>query len=94
MVEIKIQILELKTEGDDTVKELEDFVREKTKADVSSTADEILVTTKDEKVSRNYVRVVVRKFLHKVGLKEYYKVISGKDNAFVVKEKKVAEEEE
>jgi hypothetical protein len=38
--------------------------------------------------------VLLRKFLHRKGLTDYFRVIGGKENALFVKEKKIAEEEE
>jgi len=55
------------------------------------------VKSKSEKeavLSRTHLRLLLRKFLHRSELKEYYRVIGGKDNALIVKEKKTGEEEE
>jgi len=94
MVETKIDISDLKREGSDVVKELTTFLEGKTRTKAESTVDEITIKGEGEQsVSRTYVRVLLRKFLHKNELKEYYRVISGKDNTLVVKEKKIAEEE-
>ena len=41
-----------------------------------------------------YLRVLVKKFLHKQKLKEFFRVISGdEENTLKVKERKLAEEE-
>ncbi len=94
MVETKIDISDLKREGSDVVKELTTFLEGKTKAKAESAVDEITIKGEGEQsVSRTYLRVLLRKFLHKNELKDYYRVISGKDNTLVVKEKKTAEEE-
>jgi hypothetical protein len=37
--------------------------------------------------------VLLRKFLHKQELKEYFRIIGGKENTLTVKEIKIAEEE-
>ncbi|MBS7633827.1 60S ribosomal protein L22, partial [Candidatus Bathyarchaeota archaeon] len=55
--------------------------------------DEVTVKG-EEKVSRVQVRTLLRKFLYKQGLRDYFRVIGGKENALVVKEIKVEEEEE
>jgi len=93
MSETKINISELKSEGSDLTKELADFLKEKTKAEVETATDEIIVKSEEEAVSRTYLRVLLRKFLHKNELKDYYRVIGGKENTLVVKEKKIPEEE-
>lgn len=94
MVETKIDISDLKREGSDVVKELTTFLEGKTKTKPESGVDEITIKGEGEQsVPRTYLRVLLRKFLHKNELKDYYRVISGKDNALVVKEKKAAEEE-
>lgn len=94
MVEMKIKMSELKVEGDETIQKLGDFIKEKTNADISTITEEILVKSEEGKISRSYLRVLIRKYLHKVGLKEYYRVIGGKDNVLVIKQRKAAEEEE
>ena len=93
MVETRINISELKSEGSNLIKEMADFLKEKTKAEVETTVDAIIVKGEGGYVSRKYLRVLLKKFLHKKELKEYFKVI-GKENALMVKEKKIAEEEE
>jgi hypothetical protein len=95
MVETKINISDLKKEGSDVVKELTAFLEEKTDAKVEAGTAEITVKGEgEEAISRTYLRVLLRKFLHRQELRDYYRVIGGKDNTLVVKEKKMAEEEE
>jgi hypothetical protein len=95
MVETKINISDLKKEGSDIVKELTAFLEEKTNAKVEAETAEITVKGEgEEAISRTYLRVLLRKFLHRQELRDYYRVIGGKDNTLVVKEKKMAEEEE
>jgi hypothetical protein len=50
---------------------------------------------KDEEatISRTYLRVLLRKFLHKKDLKDYFRVIGGKENTLILKGKKIPEEE-
>jgi len=94
MVETKINISELKSEGSDLIKEMVGFLKEKTKAEVETTVDAVIVRGEGEYVSRKYLRVLLKKFLHKKELKDYFKVIGHEENALMVKEKKIAEEEE
>ncbi len=93
MSEMKVDISELKREGSDLIKELVEFLKEKTKAEVETTTDEILVRDEEKTVSRTYLRVLLRKFIYKQELKEYFRVISGKENILVIKERKISKEE-
>jgi len=90
---MRVDISELKSEGGDLIKELAEFLGEKTKAEVERAADEIVVKGEGKNVSRSYLRVLLRKFLHKQELKEYFRVIGGKENTLVIKERKISEEE-
>jgi hypothetical protein len=95
MAETKIDISDLKKEGSDIVKQLTTFLEEKTSAKIESGTTEITVKPGDKEsaVSRTYLRLLLRKFLHRNELREYYRVIGGKDNTLVVKEIKTTEEE-
>lgn len=93
MVETRINISELKGEGSDVIKKLTEFLKEKTKVEVEATTDTIIVKGEGKSVSRTYLRVLLRKFLHKNELKDYFRVIGVEENTLMVKEKKVAEEE-
>lgn len=94
MVEAKIDISELKSEGSDLIKELTTYLKERTNAKVDAGVNDIIVKSEEATVSRTYLRLLLRKFLHKKELKEYFRVISGKENTLVVKGKKIEEEEE
>jgi len=93
MSEMRVDISELKSEGSDLIEELVEFLGEKTKAEVERAIDEIVVKGEGKNVSRSYLRVLLRKFLHKQELKEYFRVIGGKENTLIVKERKISEEE-
>jgi len=93
MAEIKIDISELKSEGGDLIKELAEFLKERTMAEVETATNELIVKGEEKAISKKYLRVVLRKFLHKSELKDYFRVIGGKENSLVVKEKKIAKEE-
>lgn len=92
MPEMRVDISELKSEGSDLIEELAEFLKEKTKAEVETATDEIVVKGEGKKVSRSYLRVLLRKFLHKQELKEYFRVIGGKENTLIIKERKISEE--
>jgi len=89
---MRVDISELKSEGSDLIKELAEFLEEKTKAEVETATDEIVVKGEGKNVSRSYLRVLLRKFLHKQELKEYFRVIGGKENTLIVKERKISKE--
>jgi len=93
MSETRIDISELKREGSDLIKELTEFLKERTKAEVETATDEIIVKGERKTVPKNYLRVLLRKFLYKNELKNYFRVIGGKENTLTVKEKKISEEE-
>ncbi len=92
MPEMRVDTSELKSEGSDLIKELAEFLEEKTKAEVERATDEIVVKGEGKNVSKSYLRVLLRKFLHKHELKEYFRVIGGKENTLIVKERKISEE--
>ncbi len=94
MTEIKVNISELKSEGGDVIKELADFIKEKTKVEVETAMDEIIVKGEGKTATKNYLRVVLRKYLHKTELKKYFKVLGTKESTLMIKEIKKAEEEE
>jgi hypothetical protein len=93
MAEAKIDISELKDEGGDVIKELTAYLKEKTNAKVETGINEIVVKGEEPNVSRTYLRVLLKKFIHKKELKEHFRVIGGKENTLIVKGKKVPEEE-
>jgi hypothetical protein len=93
MAETKVNISQLKDEGSDLIKELADFLKEQTKAEADILTDDIIVKSEEKPISRTYLRVLLRKFLHKQELKEYYRIIGGKDNTLVIKKKPIKEEE-
>lgn len=93
MVETKINVSELKSENGGLIKELTQFLKEKTKAEVETATSDITVKGEGETVSKTYLRVLLKKFLHKKELKDRFRIIGERENTLIVKEKKVAEEE-
>jgi len=91
MAETRVNISEMKSEDSSLIKELAEFLKEKTEAEVETTVDAIIVKSEDKNVSRKYVRVLLKKFLHKNELKEYFRII-GTEETITVKRKKTAEE--
>ncbi len=94
MVEIKVDTSEFKGEGSDVIKELADMLKEKTNAEINTTSSGIEIKSKENTVTKAYVRVLLRKFLHKKELKKYFRVLIEKENVLKLKAIKGAEEEE
>jgi len=96
MSTIVIKISELRGVDDENVKDLAEFLEKKAEAKANVTSDEITLNFEKEKKtpSRAHIRVLLRKFLHRAELKEEFRVISGRENVFVIKERKRVEEEE
>ncbi len=94
MAEVRIDISELKSEGDELIKQLANFLKERTGAAVETAANEVIVKSEEETIARRYLKVLLRKFLHKVELKQFFRVIGGKENKLIIKEKKTSIEEE
>lgn len=92
MVEMKVDASELKGEGK-IVEKLSDFLKDKTGGDVSTEGKTVTVKGEGEALSKKYVRIIVKKFLHKYELSETFKVI-GDEEALKIKERKLAEEED
>lgn len=94
MAKIPIGISDLRKEVDgDTVKSLADFLKEKLEVDFELTGSDIILNYEEENpVSRSYIRVLLKKFLHREQLKDF-RVIAGKESSFIVKKKKIVIEE-
>ncbi|MEM2281602.1 MAG: 60S ribosomal protein L22 [Candidatus Bathyarchaeia archaeon] len=93
MAEIRIDVSELKSEGDEVIKELAEFLRGKTGVEIETATNQITVKGEEGGVSKKYLRVLLRKYLHKAELKDYYRVIIGKENTLTIKERKISEKE-
>ncbi|RLI21541.1 hypothetical protein DRO54_03420 [Candidatus Bathyarchaeota archaeon] len=88
MPEIIIDVSELKSKANgETIRELEDFLREKLGIEISFAGDEARIDS--ENIKKSYLKVILKKFLHKVDLKENFRVLSKGNNIFMFKERKV-----
>ena len=94
MVEMKIDASEIKREEKHIIQSLADFLKEKTSAEVTTEAEVITVKGEGAAVSKKYLRVLLKKFLHQQALKEYYRVIAGDEDTLKVKERRLYESEE
>jgi len=93
---VKIDIGELRSKYGSEVKKLAEFLEEKLKMKTDVSDREITLKPKEKgetaSVSKEYLRVLLRKYLHKEDLKEEFRVIAGKENVWVIKERKQVSE--
>ena len=96
MPNVVIDISELRKLGSDEVKELEKFLKDKLRADIDVADQEITVKPpkKGEEPRKDYVRVMLKKYLHKAELREDFRVIAGKEDSLMIKQRKIDEEAE
>ena len=93
MVEMKVDASELKGDESKLLEKLADFLKDKTGGDVSTEGKTVTVKGEGEALAKKYVRIIVKKFLHKHELSESFKVI-GDAEALKIKKRKVEEEED
>ena len=93
MVEMKVDASELKGDESKLIEKQADFLKEKTGGDVTTDAKTVTVKGEGEALSKKYVRIIIKKFLHKHQLSETFKVI-GHEEALKVKERKLYDEED
>ncbi len=91
-MEITVDASELKDEGKEVIQGLADFMKEKTRAEVTNESNKVKVKGETITVTKKYLRVLVKKYLHKTELKEYYRVISGDEDTLKIKERKIEED--
>ncbi len=93
MVEMKVNASELKGDESKLLEKLADFLKDKTGGEVTSDGKTVTVKGEGEALSKKYIRIIVRKFLHKHELSETFKVI-GDEDELKIKERKLEEEED
>lgn len=93
MPKFSIEVHELRDKGNgETVKDLTDFLENRLGAVVKAAGREITIG-EENAPSKAHLRVLIRKFLHQMELKEDFRVISSRENAFTIKERREAREE-
>jgi hypothetical protein len=92
MVEMKVNASELKGDEAKLQEKLVEFLKEKTGGEVTTDGKVVTVTGEGEAISKKYIRVTVKKFLHKHELTETFKVI-GDEETLKIKERKLDEED-
>jgi hypothetical protein len=93
MVEMKVNASELKGDESKLFEKLSDFLKDKTGGDVSNDGKTVTIKGEGAALAKKYIRVTVKKFLHKHELTEKYKVIADEENTLKVKERKLDEED-
>lgn len=96
MSSIIINVSELRDVEGESIKELAEFLEEKIKAKIDVSSNEITVKSESEGKavpSKAYLRVLLRKFLHKTDLKEDFRVISSGENVLMIKTRREARSE-
>ena len=94
MVEMKVDASELKGDEAKLIEKLADFLKDKTGGDVDTESKTVTVKGEGAALAKKYVRITVKKFLHKYELSELFKVIADGENALKIKERKIEEEED
>ena len=94
MVEMKVDASELKGDEAKLFEKLADFLKDKTGGDVATDGKTVTVKGEGAALAKKYVRVTVKKFLHKHELSELFKVIVSEENTLKIKERKIDEEED
>ena len=92
----KIDVSELHSKYGSEAKKLAEFLEEKLQAKIDASDREISFKSKEKgkefNVSKEHLRVLLKKFLHKEELKEEFRVITGKEGILTVKERKALPE--
>lgn len=92
---IVVDVSELRSAYSKEAEELEKFLKDKIKAKIDVADREITLNPGDkgEIPSKDYLRVLLKKYLHKADLRAEFRVIAGKENTLIIKGRKLAEEE-
>jgi len=93
MSSIVIDVSDLRSYEGECVKDLASFLEKRLDGTVSVAKKEVTLAFEDGKeATRSCLRLLLRKFLHQADLKEELRVISGGENSFTIKERKVYSE--
>lgn len=93
MSSLSIDVSELRNIEGEGVEELAEFLKEKIQAKIDVGNSEITVKSENEGETvppKAYLRVLLRKFLHKAELKEDFRVISGGEDVLIIKTRREA----
>jgi hypothetical protein len=88
-----IDVSDLRSYEGECVKDLASFLEMRLDGSVAVAKKEVTLEFEEGKeASRSCLRLLLRKFLHQADLKEELRVISGGENSFTIKERKVYSE--
>ena len=93
MVEMKVDTSDLKGDEAKLIDKLVDFLKEKTGGEVAAESKILTVKGEGEGLSKKYVRITLKKFLHKHELTEAFRVIGNVENTLKIKERELEEED-
>jgi hypothetical protein len=93
MVEIKVNASELKGDESKLFEKLSDFLKDKTSGDISNDGKTVTIKGEGAAITKKYIKVTVKKFLHKHELTETFRVIADEENTLKIKERKFDEED-
>jgi len=93
MVEIKVNASELKGDESKLFEKLYDFLKDKTNGDISNDGKTVTIKGEGAAITKKYIKVTVKKFLHKHELTETFRVIGNEENTLKIKERKLDEED-
>ena len=93
MVEIKVNASELKGDESKLFEKLSDFLKDKTSGDISNDGKTVTIKGEGAAITKKYIKVTVKKFLHKHELTESFRVIADEENTLKIKERKLDEED-
>ncbi len=89
MSTVVVDVSELRSFDGESVKDLASFLESRLDGTVTAAKKEVTLEFEEGKeASRSCLRLLLRKFLHRADLKEDFRVISGGENSFIIKEKK------
>jgi hypothetical protein len=93
MVEIKVNASELKGDESKLFEKLSDFLKDKTSGDISNDGKTVTIKGEGAAITKKYIKVTVKKFLHKHELTETFRVIADEENTLKIKERKLDEDD-
>lgn len=92
--ECKIDISKLEEADDEKVNDLKEYLNKKLGVSCSVDKNQIVLTFEkgEEALSRRvYIRELLRKYLHRAKLTNDFRVISGENDVFIIKNRKKPE---
>jgi hypothetical protein len=93
MSTVVVNVSDLQNFEGNAVQELVDFLESKLESKIVSSKKEVTLEFEEGKeATRSCLRLLLKKFLHRAALREDFRVISGGENSFILKEKKVFSE--